>query len=846
MLDTLRLSRLLPALFLAGAASIAEEVAWSRALLRVLGSTTGAAAAVLAGILGGMALGSWLAGRVVDRTPGLAEAGALRHWAVASFAAGAAAILLTTALAMIERADRVPARVDVLLVLLIALAAAPVGAGFPFAVASLGADPSPRRIGWIYGIGAVGGSLGALLVPLFSIPAIGERWTLILAASLQIAAGAAVAALRNFPRSVPVPVPVPVPDFSRSTVNRQLSTLLVFLSGLTVIYWEVLWTRILVLVVGSSVYPFAVAAGSVVLGIGVGSILFTGRGGDRGRWLLPLGVLALLSVAYFLVPRLPDAYLTGIRAFPGSALAVEAGGAGLVVLLACAPLGVVLPWALARSPARAGALQAANGVGSALGALLGGPVLAGRIGLQASFIAGLAAVGSLAVAGAACGRRSTGRLAILAAIAIAVPSALGSSTGRTGWDLKRLLSGVYQWPLEDLLARDPAGDGRRLLAVAEGRQAIVSVERDENTVYVKASGKVEGSVPADPSRPSLADLPTQLLLGALPGLLDRGDSLAVVGLGSGTTLGAAHRAARGAIDLIEIEPEFAGVIGSPDVRPYLAPFLGGALESRRVTAWYGDARSLLAGELSGKKWQAIASQPSEPWIAASASLFTREFFERASRRLTEGGIFCQWVQLYKLELPALELVVRTFRATFDRVFVMRPPATGELILIGARGPLDPGGLLESAARLRSAAPGLLEAMGFSRAEDLLAAFLLGPEGVDAWVDPGRGLPLNTDDRNEVLVLLPPSLHAGKELARSNLRAIQERGGTDPISRYLKPALRSPERLRVLASRNIFLGDFWEARAMIEGDPSPEAETLRKEADREIAASGTGTGTGIQR
>src|SRR5262245_55729968 len=103
-----RLSVLLPALFFAGAASIAEEVAWSRALLRILGSTTGAAAAVLAGILGGMALGSWLGGRVVDRdrsrSPGAATA--LRRWAVASFAAGAAAILVTAALAMIERLDR--------------------------------------------------------------------------------------------------------------------------------------------------------------------------------------------------------------------------------------------------------------------------------------------------------------------------------------------------------------------------------------------------------------------------------------------------------------------------------------------------------------------------------------------------------------------------------------------------------------------------------------------------------------------------------------------------------------------------------------------------------------------
>ncbi len=843
---TIRFRILLPLFFITQAAAILEEVAWVRALHRLIGSTSDATAAILAGILGGMALGSWLGERALVRAGKPSPSWALTIWAYTAFAAGAASLLFTVVLALMEGADWIPRGVGILFLLLLFLPSIPMGAGFPFAVASLGEEPRPSRVGLLYGMGALGGSAGAFLTPLLFIPALGERRAIILACIFQMSAGALLGyLLKRWPAlkngiaregkgSGSRPPRVPPAGMARPGDGIRLA--LVFLSGLTVIYWEVVWTRVLILVVGSTVHAFSVVAGGVILGIGIGSILFTGQGGKRGSWLLPLAILGLLSLAYFFVPRLPHAYLLGIRTFGLSALTLEVGGPGVVVLLFCAPLGMVFPWALAQAPQRAGALQASNGVGAALGAMLGGPILAGLAGIESAFLLGLFFVGALMVCGTAGDPRAGRRFRSLACfLAVLAPLSLFLLAKTAfGWDLSRLLAGVYQWPADALLNRDLDDPGREVLLIAEGREAIVSVERSANTIFVKGNGKVEGSVPVDLSAPSMADLPTQLLLGILPGLLREGRPAAVIGLGSGSTLGAARRAGLKPIDLLEIEPEFARAITAPETRRYFEPFLAGVLESPDVYTRFGDARALLSGSLADRRWEVLVSQPSEPWIPAAAALFTREFFGRSGRRLNEGGLFFQWIQLYKLPLPALELLVRTFRCEFERVFLLRPPLTGGLIMIGARQPLELGILPGAAARLEGTCPGILSAMGMGESLDTLSVFLLGPEGVDEWIDRSPGAPLNTDDRSELSLLLSTSLHATGDLTSANLRAIQKLGGGDPISRYLPRELCTPEFLRRLAARNLHLGDFWEARALVQGDRSPQADSIREEADREIA------------
>jgi hypothetical protein len=162
-----------------------------------------------------------------------------------------------------------------------------------------------------------------------------------------------------------------------------------------------------------------------------------------------------------------------------------------------------------------------------------------------------------------------------------------------------------------------------------------------------------------------------------------------------------------------------------------------------------------------------------------------------------------------------------------------------LSLLGAGQPLDRAALLAGAARLERSAPGLLASAGVEAPEDILAAFLLGPDGVDQWLLDSPGAELNTDDRGELEHLAPLGLHEEENLASASLQAIRRRGGSDPLSRYLPAALREPRFLRRLAERNIALGDSWEALAILSGDSSSEAGALRAQAERETALPGEG-------
>jgi hypothetical protein len=381
---------------------------------------------------------------------------------------------------------------------------------------------------------------------------------------------------------------------------------------------------------------------------------------------------------------------------------------------------------------------------------------------------------------------------------------------------------------------------------------IVSVDLDpeSNTVYVRGNGKVEGSVPADRSKPSLADLPTQVLLGELPAELfsHRQDdwSALLVGLGSGVTLGALVEGAGGgsppaAVDVIEIEAGFLAAIRHDKVRPYMVPFLPDEIlrpeatqspgrtdeMDRRVRFHFGDARRLLAAELGSERWDVIVSQPSEPWVPGAAPLFTVEFFTAAARHLKPDGVFFQWLQMYKLEIDSVRLLARTFRRVFPQVYLLRPPGTGELILMGSLNLLP----LE---RLLEAPPGrLLASTGLEMPVDRLAIFLAGPRGVDDWVGVAPGLPVNTDRRGQLEFFGARSLHSARELAKENLTELRNIGGTDPVIRYLPRRLqRDANFKRLLARRKLRLGQLPEALATLQGDDSEEARVLREEIERE--------------
>ncbi len=836
--------------FFSGAATVGIEVVWARMLHRVLGSTSSAIAAVLAGFLGGLGLGAYIAERWHARF-----ARPLTAYAAAEVIAAGAALLGSLVLSAGYWLAALPGG-DALLLAVVAAATLPAGATFPLLIAALPRDRSvDRELRTVYGVNAIGAALGGLATGLVAIRYAGEWGAVALCTALQGGVGAAALAFVR-PRSGTEPPVRPQHERSSDPRGRAIAAVFLFLSGFVVLYWEVLWTRLLVLVVGTTVYAFAVVSSSVVLGIGVGSLLSRRVAFGWVVWGLPALVALAFAAMYFAVPHLPSAYLVGVRTDAASPLVVGTLGAAAVVFAPNCLLGSLFPLAVARWRERVGSLYAVNSVGAALGAFAGGPLAAAVIDLEGAYHSGLVGLVALALTGAVLSLRTETparrnrsfrmRCTVASTAAIVGCAAWIGVAAREPWDLRRLLAGVYQWSSEDLRSRSIADglEGRSLLAAEVGREAVVSVElvAEQNTVYFKSNGKVEGSVPADRGRPSLADLPTQILLGELAASIrfgrDGADAL-LIGLGSGVTLGALLEGCGDSyrprsVDVIELEPEFLRVLRHERVRPYVEVFLpawildGAVAPAGAVPCsfHFGDARRLLASELAGREWDVIVSQPSEPWVPGAAPLFTIEFFERLRAVLRPGGYLVQWLQLYKVEEDTVRLIVRTLRRVFPEVLVARPPGTGELVLVASAEPIA----LEAPLR---APPGKFQAATLLEMPvDRLALFLGGARGVDEWVGLRVGLPVNSDSRGEALYSGAGSLYGGADRAQRNLEQIRAVVGRDPITTHLPANLARDESFALLlAERNVRFGDELEALQILSGFDSRTVEE-RREAIRQ--------------
>src|SRR4029077_7385007 len=108
------------------------------------------------------------------------------------------------------------------------------------------------------------------------------------------------------------------------------------------------------------------------------------------------------------------------------------------------------------------------------------------------------------------------------------------------------------------------------------------------------------------------------------------------------------------------------------------------LRNPKVQIAIGDAREALL--TARDRYDLIASEPSNPFRAGVASLFTQEYYQAASRRLTESGLFLQWMQLYEIDAPTLKAVYATVASVFPHVEAWEAGGT-DLVLVGAKRPL---------------------------------------------------------------------------------------------------------------------------------------------------------------
>ena len=826
-----------------GAAGLAHEVAWARALGQTLGHSLPSLTAVLVAFLGGLGLGALLASRRAGRT-----GSPLRDYAVleiaiaiwglaAPFIAGMAregVVALSTAGDFREHQEAI--RFAVACVALTPMTLM-MGATFPLVIREArrrGAD-SATAVRALYGWNTVGGALGACAGSFLLLPLLGTKGAFLAAAggNLLAAVAALVSWLRQraaaAPRVTATPADVGPTDAaiprSGGSAPMIVAALIATIAGGAAALLQIGWTRAITLAFGSSIYALGITLTAFILGIGLGPLVLPRRMLRPGRevavaaaafWIVATSSLALLP----LLGRMPvlAAFLSGrFETSLPLLFAAQSGAVLLCLLLPTMAHGVTFPCLalLGEGNGRVPAHRAAALVytwstwGSVAGLSAGGLLLIPSIGSERTLRAAACValllsfvlfLPRLARGGATRPRPLRQALTTVLWLTPLVLLALPR------WDRDVMASGgfLYGPVYRSAMGRSGLPEVMRrrgeVLFERESGEALVTVRRSQAGVLsLQINGRTEAS--------SGGDMATQLLAAHLPLLLHPGpEKVLVIGLASGVTVGGVGSHAVRNIRVVEIVPAVV------EAARLFSPHNGNVLDDPRLEIVLDDARAHLL--VSADRFDVITSQPSNPWIAGVANLYTVEFYDLIRSRLKPGGLFCQWVQAYHLDPADLRAIVASFLRIFpDATLWEESAGSGDYFLIGGDGPLriDPG-------RLRSAPSALAElsAAGIRDEADLLARFVTGPEGL---FDFSAGTPPQTDDRLDLEWRAPLALFR----RTLRLQVTELNRHRRPVAPFLAPAgAVDPALLERLGQR---LREREARLQILEGLDASDIETL---------------------
>ncbi len=741
-----------------GFAGLVYQITWTRLLVLHVGSTTAAITTVVAAFMGGLAIG---AGAAARRTPRMTAADAAAAYAALEIGAAAAALFLPFFLSAARpllawayqdgggNAAFAAIRTIVCLAA-VTLPALLLGATYPLAIRA-SASEGHATAGPLYALNTAGAAGGALYAGFFLLPRLGLRRTVLVGAAASTFAAALALLAWAFNRAKKASgefsgdaAKIPPRLFFPSMVDRtdMLAALfIVVATGFAGLLDEVAWTRAVASLLGPTTYAFAGIVFTLIAGLAIGGAI--GASPPVRRLNAYLVIAAALGATAVAAWWGNIALGTGIPEHLAHAFAEASGNLEGPLLrtmaLTMTPLlpvaiglGLSFPATLRLagddpSARGTGFLYAANTAAGVAGTFLAAPLLL-TFDLEGTLrIVPAAIILAAAVALAAWSRfrRLVPTLAAFGMLALAV----SVSSSHLSWDRELLASGIYKYArtIPAGVDLDAVLKAATLVDYRDGEHATVAVTQFAGTRALVVDGKVDGS--------NGGDMLTQELVAHLPLLLhEQPKQVLVIGLGTGVTLASAVSHPSDRIDVVEISPEIVAA------SEYFSDVNHHALSDPRVHLIVGDGRSQL--RLGRRSYDVIISEPSNPWVAGMAALFTRETFEAIRERLAPGGIVCQWLHTYDISEPDLRSIVATFATVFPQSTLWMV-GDGDLLLAASTGPLDDR---LNAIRQAWKRPGVaadLQRVGVMSPFEVLSLWAGGAKTI---ADLGAGSAIQTDDR----------------------------------------------------------------------------------------------------
>ncbi|PKN64748.1 MAG: hypothetical protein CVU57_13095 [Deltaproteobacteria bacterium HGW-Deltaproteobacteria-15] len=703
--------------FLSGFSSLVYEVVWSRMLVLVFGNTTLATSLILGSFMAGLALGSYFWGKHFlywKRRP-------LFLFGLLEVSTGIYALLLPM---LINGATPIEiwlagnlslgfyphAILRGFLCFVLILPPAFLMGG-TFAVISGHLIRNRQKIGrdaaLLYGLNTAGAVLGAGLSGFILVRELGHGGSTLLASGINFCVGAAAFCIdRMGDQSVgSFAEKEPVPLGSRQTGSDAVFKVVLIglgVSGFCGLCYEVLWTRLLLLMVDNSVYSFTVILSVFLSGIAIGSLLLAPFAKRLSNPTLVFGLsqLGIGLIAYFFP------FFVQIRSVHGTVqyYAFLCQMIFLMVLLPAILMGMALPLALcirsagkeSKVAAEIGTLYAVNTLGGVVGSLAAGFFLIPFLGLQKTSL--LLPVMNWLVGGTLVWYSLEG-----------LPRK-SLSTGIAAI----LLAGLFLSP-QDLLKEKYAAlaPGSRMIFYKEGVAATATImdrPNGERTLFLNGIPQV---------RNDRTSLKTFKLMGALPCLFHEKPSKGLaITFGAGITSGTMASFVD-TLDCVELVAE------APEIAEFFSAENGDVLKNGKVSLHINDARHFLL--TSPKRYEVIVADATHPRGYDSWILFTKEFYELLKGRLEPGGIFSQWVPFHGMDLEQYMAIVKTFQSVFPNSSIWIIDHAHSL-LFGFTGQekMDFGRMVQRI----SGAGEILKPVGLEDPFTLLSHFSMGKGGME--------------------------------------------------------------------------------------------------------------------
>ena len=691
--------------FISGITALVYEIVWTRMLTLVFGHTVFSVSIVLAAFMAGLGLGSYLFGYAIDHLPETNSSSSGGDVPAALLIYGWVEILICVSGVLLSLLfanfsgiyaslhsfipESIPLQNLIKIVFAFGLMLIPttfMGATLPIMSKYCVTDDSKigTQVSLLYALNTLGAASGCLITGFFLMGTFGVLQTVLLAAGANLLIG--VGALSIYVETVPganwkfrLPS-LRIPRMSWNT-DQKFWMGISFICGFTALAYEVLWTRLLVFSISSTVYSFSMMLTVFLLGIFLGSLLLiplAGRIHNVRTFLLILqggtGLYVIASI-YGLESILSAPWNSYNLTQPASAfLRYFKDSAGLMLIPTlllgmCFPLLIKTVSGGHQNVGKAtGQIYSANTFGAIWGSLCAGFLFLPNLGSQVS----LTLVASLNLLTMVLLFRTgnyltlpvrKGLTVVFAAVILFVNMAIPN-------DL-----------LNSFFMRDSAGKRnlKKLMYFEEGLSDTVAVFKDDYGVLDPTAKRLITNGVSMSASNLIATRYMKLFAHVPILLVDHPDDVLVVCFGTGQTTGAAGLHPRvKTVDSLELS---SSVINAGEM---FADQNHNVLHNPKVNFVIQDGRNHLL--TTHKRYDVITSEPPPPRTAFTVNLYTQEYYELQKKRLKPGGIAAQWIPLHSQGQKEVDMHFKTFQSVFPHTMGWISVAN-EILIIGSDQPI---------------------------------------------------------------------------------------------------------------------------------------------------------------